>query len=87
MFEWTFTSRKFKTKSFFTGDRIVGGFFAEIDPDVTVRHRNIYNALDFLGDVGGLREAFNQLGAVFLYFFGVRGLNGYLISSLFFVEN
>ena len=87
IFEWEFTTYTFKSRSFFTGDRIVGGFIAQISPSLIVRKRSIYNFLDFLGDVGGLREAFNQLGAVFLYFFGARGLHGYLVSSIFFIEN
>ena len=52
-----------------------------------MRKRSIYNFLDFLGDVGGLQGAFNQLGAVFLYFFGTRGLQDYLISELFKEES
>ena len=57
MFELSFTSKTFKSNNFFNGDRIVGGFITEINPSVTVRQRSIYNVLNFLGDVGGLREA------------------------------
>ena len=87
MFEWTFTSRKFKSASFFTDNRIIGGFFAEINPMQVIRHRSIYNFLDYMGDVGGLYWAFSRIGSVFLYFFGIRSLQGYLVSSIFSVES
>ena len=74
MFEFEVTPRAFKTFSYYTGARMVGGFIINIDPTLTIRQRAIYNFLDFLGDVGGLQEALNRIGSVFLYFFGVRSL-------------
>ena len=54
MFEFEVTPRAFKTFSYYTGTRMVGGFIINIDPTLTIRQRAIYNFLDFLGDVGGL---------------------------------
>ena len=87
MYEWKMSSKTFKTSGFFEGKTIIGGMMAQISSTRVNHSRSIYNFLDFLGDVGGLQEAFNQLGAAFLYFFGTRGLQGYLISALFKEES
>lgn len=54
MYEFEVTPRTFKTFSYNTGARMVGGFIINIDPTLTIRQRAIYNFLDLLGDVGGL---------------------------------
>ena len=45
----------------------VGGLHIEMDIDQTIYKRSIYNALDFLGDVGGLKEALNQIGQLIFF--------------------
>ena len=45
--------------------------------------RNIYNFLDFLGDVGGLLEALKLISGLFLSLVSVSGLRDWLIFRLF----
>lgn len=53
--------------------------------EVKIYSRSIYNALDFLGDVGGLFDALKLIGAGILSILGTGdGLAGRLISRLFF---
>ena len=59
----------------------------EIDPSLYVHYRSIYNLLDFLGDVGGLREAFKSIGFAILYLFGSQGLRNFLIKELFWIKS
>ena len=58
----------------------------DVDSTFVVRQRSIYNILDFLGDVGGLQESFHWLASAFLYFFGMRGLQGKIVSSIYHTE-
>lgn len=52
--------------------------------EVIVHARSIYNALDFLGDVGGLFDALKLIGAAIVSVFGTSGLHLSLVGSLFF---
>ena len=61
------------TSSLFSTKNLLGGFQVSLHPDVEIHKRSIYNALDFLGDVGGLQEALLRLGSIFLFFFGSNG--------------
>lgn len=55
-------------------------------PEVTVIHsREIYNALDFLGDVGGLFDGLRLIGAGVFTLFGPGGLQlSFLIGKIFY---
>ena len=64
----------------------VGGVQIDMDVNLYEHKRSIYNVLDFLGDVGGLREALKTIGQLFLMIFAPRGFNGYLASKLFWTE-
>ena len=86
LFELKLTIDNIKVPNAFDKDTIVGGFFIDIDPTFVSHQRSIYNFLDFMGDIGGLYEALNPVGAAFMYFFGTRGLQGLIVSSIFFVE-
>ena len=46
--------------------------------------RSIYTFLDFLGDIGGLLDAFKLLGAGLINLLYGRSLSNYLLSNLFF---
>ena len=48
--------------------------------------RSIYNLLDFLGDVGGLREAFRLISGSILGLIGQGGLAQHLLKRLFYKE-
>ena len=56
----------------------------EVHPDRVTFKREIYNFLDLLGDIGGLREALKSFGALFIFICGqANGLNEKIISQLF----
>ena len=46
--------------------------------------RAIYNFLDFLGDVGGLYDAFKLIAAMLISVLGRDGLSLWLIGKLFY---
>ena len=51
--------------------------------------RQIYNALDLLGDVGGLKDGLCLIGQTFMYAYTLlfgNPLNTYLLGSLFKVQ-
>ena len=53
--------------------------------EIVVYSRSIYNALDFLGDVGGLFDALKLIGAGLIGILGTGdGLAGRLIGRLFY---
>ena len=57
-------------------------------PEATVIHsREIYNALDFLGDVGGLFDGLKLIGAGFVALFGPGGLQLSLIGKFFYTPS
>ena len=51
-------------------ETFVGGLIYEIHPDRIIFKREIYNILDLLGDVGGLREALKSFGVLIIYLSG-----------------
>lgn len=53
--------------------------------DVQFRSRAIYNALDLLGDVGGLFDALKLLAQALISLIGQGGLSTYLIGKLFYL--
>jgi len=65
------------------GKKSIGGLYFEINSDLIINKRSIYNVLDFLGDVGGLREALLAIGQLVLLLCGQSSLSGYLVSKVF----
>ena len=63
----------------------VAGMKIQVHPDRVLHKRFIYNSLDLLGDIGGLREALRFVGVLIINAFGMaNALNGYLVQSIFF---
>ena len=57
--------------------------------EVTEITRQIYNGLDFLGDVGGLKDSLILIGSLIMQawsFIVGNPLNNYLLGSLFEVQ-
>ena len=50
----------------------------------TEHSRSIYNVLNFLGDVGGLREAFKTIFGVAIGLYNQASLATFLLKSIFF---
>ena len=50
----------------YEGQKIVSGITFGASLDRKTFKRSIYNALNFLGDVGGLRDALTLIGRLFL---------------------
>ena len=51
----------------------VGGIYIGMDSDLKRNQRMIYNFLDFLGDIGGLKESLSLLGWFFISLLGQGG--------------
>lgn len=67
---------------------LVGGFVLQMHPDVFQHERYIYSTLDWLGDIGGLKEALSNLGSLALFLLGQGGgLTSHLVSQLFKVQS
>ena len=63
---------------------VVRGFNIQVNPDIVVYKRFVYNILDLLGDVGGLIQALKLIGIIFLMLLGqTDSLTGHLVKSLF----
>ena len=57
-----------------------------LSSDVIMRERDIYNALDFIGDVGGLKEGLMNLASLcfFILSFAVNNpLSRHLVQRIF----
>ena len=54
------------------------------DTTVLNHSRAIYNILDFLGDIGGLRDALKLIASALATFFTKGRLTNLLISKIFF---
>ena len=82
-------------KTYYTSERISStyrypdilcGFRIQTSGDIINNTRSIYNALDFLGDVGGLFDMLCIVGNIclqFLTFIFGSGLDSYLVTNLF----
>lgn len=70
----------------FYKEEYVGGVQIQMDDRKHEHKRNIYNVLDLLGDIGGLREALITIGRLLFLVFGQSGLQGFLASQLFWKE-
>lgn len=62
---------------------LVGVYFYAKN-DIHKKSRAIYNALDFLGDVGGLMDGLKIIGGVIMSFIGKGSLTRWLVSQLFY---
>ena len=51
----------------------VGGIYIGVNSDLKRNERTIYNFLDFLGDIGGLKESLSFLGWFFISLLGQGG--------------
>lgn len=51
---------------------------------VVSHSRAIYNVLDFLGDIGGLRDALKLIAQILVSFFTSGGMMNHLISRVFY---
>ena len=60
----------------------IAGLHIETKSASFMHRRSIYNLLDYLGDVGGLKEALTLLGQFLLSVLGTGGLQGHLIRNL-----
>ena len=58
--------------------------YIELKGTATVRSRAIYNALDLLGDVGGLFNALKLIAQALMYLIGQGGLSAFLVGKLFY---
>ena len=69
---------------------ILCGFRIQTSDEIISNSRSIYNALDFLGDVGGLFDMLCIVGNIclqFLTFIFGSGLDSYLVTNLFKTNN
>lgn len=55
--------------------------------EVLFKSRAIYNALDFLGDVGGLFDGLKLIAQSLISLIGQGGLSSFLIGKLFFLPS
>ena len=55
-----------------------------LDKTLLNNSRAIYNALDFLGDVGGLSDALKIISWFLVSFFGTGGFSTQLRSKIFY---
>lgn len=65
-------------------ESLVSGFFIITSPDRVTYQRSIYTFLDFLGDIGGLLDAFKLLGAALINLIYGSSLSNYLLTNLFY---
>ena len=55
-----------------------------LNTDRVVKKRQIYNFLDLMGDIGGLKEALSQLCAFVLFIYGNDfSLDSFLVNKIF----
>ena len=58
----------------------------QLDMSQKFSERTIYNVLDFLGDIGGLLDALNYIGAFFVWILTGNGLAQYMVSRVFKID-
>ena len=66
----------------YEGQKIVSGITFGASLDKQTFKRSIYNALNFLGDVGGLRDALTLIGRLFLTLAGQQTLESFLVGKI-----
>ena len=58
----------------------------DVQTEITKISRQVYNVLDFLGDVGGLKDALILIGSLLMQVFSIvvgNPLDNYLLRALF----
>ena len=65
IFSWDF-----KTTDLGAERDLIGGAVFQMDPHVYIHERSVYNYLDLLGDVGGLKEALYLISSFILFLCG-----------------
>lgn len=65
---------------------LVGMITFALGKNEVYHSRAIYNVLDFLGDIGGLRDALKLIASILVGLFGSEGLKNKLLSKNFFTE-
>lgn len=86
-FEYTFyTLETLLTKSASTTSdpNIVFGYRYGVSPNLIKHSRSIYTILDWLGDVGGLMDAFIYIGQALMMIFPGSSFATFLASKLFY---
>ena len=58
----------------------------EFDLNQYVISREVYNTLDWLGDVGGLKEALNVIGVVLLGLINFKSYDNFMVSKMYRVQ-
>ena len=77
IYSWNTSTRKDQSRS-------AGGAILQVNPDVVINKRSVYNMLDLLGDVGGLKEALYLLSSFILFVCGQRDrISSYLIQEVY----
>ena len=64
----------------------IGGFTFNISPDTFSHERSVYTVLDWLGDVGGLRDALKLIVSALVAICSNGNLSSFLISKLFYKQ-
>lgn len=63
-------------------NRIWNSITYELSLEREEYHRQVYNTLDFLGDLGGLFSALAACGYIFILIFQFRGANMFLMNTM-----
>ena len=57
-----------------------------LDKFVVNHSRAIYNALDFVGDIGGLNDGLSLIAKTLVFVFAPGGMTSHLISKIFYTN-
>ena len=62
-------------------------FELNLSPDIVQWNRQTYSFLDFLGDIGGLKDGLVLLGAIIISHSTAFNLKATLLAELFYLRN
>ena len=68
------------------GSQVYMQYRFQLDMDQKFSQRTIYNFLDYLGDIGGLLDALNYIGAFIVWLLTGNGLAQFMVSKLFKID-
>ena len=68
------------------GSQVYMQYRFQLDMDQKFSQRTIYNFLDYLGDIGGLLDALNYIGAFFVWILTGNGLAQFMVLKLFKID-
>ena len=77
------TIREFQSRSYGADNDIQVSIIYERDLDLHRVDREVYSILDWLGDVGGLYEAFHIICGIFIYVVNFLKFENFMVSELF----